>query len=801
MSRRIEHLRRASAAAALLALTACGGGGSDSAAVAVQPPVAASAPTSTTTNVNTTVVDGAIKNALVCVDKNGNGLCDVGETQGSTDASGNVTLAVPNADLGKYALVAMVGTDAIDADHGPVTTAYSMSAPADQAAVVSPLTTLVQQTVASTGASSAEAAASVQAATGITASLFQDFTKVTAPSDGSVSAAGVARMLIVTTQQQTSAIASTLGKPAVDGVAITQVHLDKAIQKKLLELLPALVTALSNPAVLAATSPADKEAALLTAAAALVTSAGLTPAAVATVVAINSQNAKPTPVVVAEPVASLNLDTLNFASLSNYFVRTLGGSVAQNTLDVSNNVKYVERRTRSIAGNVAQWGAGSDPARNADLSWNGSAWVGCPINFENTSGLRDAQGNSSYSYCGRETGKTSRATFDIGGKTLASVYAQIVAAGYNNFSIADPTLLGTTAVFPVGASLAYQTNTALTAAVSYYPAGANSAPATSNVVYQASAAVAAGGIASAQAAGVACNAAEALAAGTLSANSTTLEGMIAAKPGTPCIYVQDRITYNGVSYLGDASTEAWGHTTWGLGTIGTASTTPSASSTGLYTGNTRLQMAFKGTGANPVTYYACKQRFVNGAARNCTVIGTGSYTIATLGDARVMTLNNLPLLAATLTSNRVFVERGGVVYSGYQNKPTVSNKARLNRVAAGALLSQLGLTVDDPALPLALTAGSYQGIWDLRRITQPVTGGISFFINGNGSVSCQDRSDSTYFPCAVSITNASTGAFSFSNNSGDTATGNLDFQTGTATGVEHDATATPVDANVVGTRR
>ena len=87
--------------------------------------------------VSTTMVAGEIKNALVCIDKNGNGLRDGGQTQDSTDASGNATLAVHNAD------------------RGPVMAACSMSALADQAAVISPLTTLVQQTVASTGASSA----------------------------------------------------------------------------------------------------------------------------------------------------------------------------------------------------------------------------------------------------------------------------------------------------------------------------------------------------------------------------------------------------------------------------------------------------------------------------------------------------------------------------------------------------------------------------------------------------------------------------------------------------------------------
>src|SRR5436853_516063 len=83
-----------------------------------------------------------------------------------------------------------------------------------------PPPTLAQQTVASTRASTTDDAKSVQDATGLTVSLFEDFTKVTAPSDGTVSAATLARMVVVTTQQQTTAIASTVGTTAIDGATI-----------------------------------------------------------------------------------------------------------------------------------------------------------------------------------------------------------------------------------------------------------------------------------------------------------------------------------------------------------------------------------------------------------------------------------------------------------------------------------------------------------------------------------------------------------------------------------------------------
>jgi trimeric autotransporter adhesin len=783
--------------ALVTALAACGGGGGGS-----TPTVPA------TTNVSTTVVDGAILNALVCLDKNRNALCDADETQGRTDATGNVTLAVPNADVGLYPVIALVGTDAVDADHGPITVPYALSAPADQTGVVSPLTTLVQQTVATTGASTAQAAKTVQDATGITASLFQDFTKVAAPTDGSISAATVARLMVVTTQRQQSAIASAVGQLALDGSTISQADLDKAIQKKLLELLPALVSALSDPAVLAAATPTAKEAALLGAATALITSDGLTPASAGTVVAINNQATTAVPT--TAPVAQIQLANLGFTDVSNYFVRLFTASLAQNTPDSGNNIKYVDRRLRSAAGTVAKWGAGSEPARGADLHWNGNAWVSCPINYENSAGVRDAQGNTVYNYCDNlETGKSSRATFDVSGRAMAEVYAEIRAANYTNLTLADVAALGT-AVFPDGSALFYQTNTPLTTAIGYYPAGVNSPAGTSNIVTQYSAAVAAGGDANVQAAGTGCNVVTVGANGaptttlernTNGTNSSTLEGMIAAKVGTPCVFSPtSSFTYLGTVYTSPEPNAGWGSATVSLGKIGTAPVN-SGAAPGFYTGNTLLRAAF--TGGSAVSYLSCKERFDNGGARACSLAGTGTYTIATLGDARVLTFSDLPVQTAPLNYNRVFVERGGMVYFGYRSKPLMTNVARLNNAAATALLAQLGVPAENPSVPLALSAASYQGTWDLRTATSSVspTNGTTLFISSTGSVSCLNKANSTLFACSAAITDPVSGAFTFSDGVGASAIGNLAFQAGTGSGTYNDPTLNPTTGALLAGRR
>ncbi|HEY9063932.1 MAG TPA: hypothetical protein VIO33_03050, partial [Burkholderiaceae bacterium] len=171
----------------------------------------------------------------------------------------------------------------------------------------------------------------------------------------------------------------------------------------------------------------------------------------------------------------------------------------------------------------------------------------------------------------------------------------------------------------------------------------------------------------------------------------------------------------------------------------------------------------------------------------------------TLGDARAMTLSNPPAQAAALTYNRVFVERGGQVYWGYQGKMLVNSSARLNAIAADAFLAQLGIAPVDPEAPPALTAGSYQGTWDFRGTTES-NGGTTVFVAANGTTSCQDRTTLASFACTVTVTNPATGAFTYSDASAS-ALGSFDFLAGTAAGTYHDPTTTPVDGQFTGQRR
>ena len=763
MKHRIKRSLLALASVGLLTLVGCGGGGGSDFA-----------------DVSTTVIDGAIQNAVVCLDKDNNGACDPGEPQGKTNAAGKVTFAVAKADLGKFPILAVVGTDAVDADHGPVTTPFVMTAPADKTAVISPLTSLVQQVIANSGLTSDEAAVSLKSLTGITVSIFADYTQAPIPTDGT-DPATLARMLVVTTQKQTALLAAAIGTPAADGKIMTKGDIDRATRKKMLERLTPLVTAINDATVRNAGTAVAKEAALQVAATTLANDAqALKPAGIATEVAINNQIANPVAEAVIAPGPAATLANLTFTDSSNYFARFFTATAAQNTPDANGMAKYVDRRYSSNTGFLARWGIGSVPRSQAELNWNGSAWVACPINFEGTSSVRDPMGNSTYIFCdNRETGKGVNAIFDIAGKTMKEVYDSVVNAGYTNFTIANPAANLGAATFPAGSKLRYASSTTLTTAYQYRPSGKDNPPSVSNTVSQYGPAVAAGGIAANQGPGVGCNSAENNTNGT---TTTTLEGMIVAATGNPCVFTGGSFVYLGQTFNNpDPTNEQWGPQSLGMGTLGTAPV-GSGPAPGFYTSNTRFRVAFKGTGTNPTTYYACKERFNNGSSRNCVPIGTGSYTITTLGDARVMTFNNLPAQMAPLTFNQVFVERLGVVYFGFQNKLGPFNAARLNTVAGNALLTQLGMPLEDPNLPIALTAGSYQGSYDVSNAGPANSTGVVLTINANGSLFCQNTvSFATVTPCQFNTTDPLTGTFTATIGASSMG-GSVNFQTGIGSG-------------------
>ncbi len=810
------------AMALAVGLSACGGGGDGS----------------STTSVPVTVIDGPLQNAMVCLDKNLNGVCDQGEPSAITDARGVAILAVANAEVGKFPLVAIVTPQSIDADTGPVPMAYVLKAPADASAVVSPLSTLVQTQVETFGNTTAQAAASIAATTGLSASqLSADYTKDS--SAAGTAAYTIAQAVVLATQKQFSNGLLAVGTSAIDGSSIAQKDLNAAVQATVAQMLPAIASsALSSTAVSTAANPTARLAALQNVidSTFIAENGGITsPAGARVVVGVN--NTAKNQVTSGAPsytaVATASLSNLNFTDASHWSARISQKTLSEATLDNTNTYKYRFGHYRNDGAGPTSWGGqGSTPQRGADLHWNGSAWVGCAVNFQNRQTAPDNNGVASYNFCdGLETGTVNAkaptsAVFDVGTQSMASVYNNnILAANFSNITIGNGTvasanaLLGS-ATFPVGSKLTYLTDVATAYAPAYFPSSGN--PGNDNTVVLSSTADGAGGDFTSGTTQTAC-----LSSTASNAPAGSLEVLVARNTGTPCKFVDASVTgMNNVTLRSSDSgqqtrNENWGFTTLNLGTIGTAAVPGSASAARIYyTGNTRLRVAFAAN--NVAKFYACQQRY-DGSTRNCNLLSSGSYSITNLGDgSRTLTFTGTPAIAATLGWSRVFIERNSLVYYGYQNLPATYVSARFNKTAMDALFTQLGLsTVSyfnglnggfDPASTINLNALAYAGTYmGTSNATGFQPGSFQVTVGTDGSVQCTGTSvyrapatSGTAFTCSVVVTPqgtfGTTADISITTNNSTTATGTLDYYTGVITNGNWSTTSPSISGTFTGSR-
>ena len=632
------------------------------------------------------VSDGPLQGATACYDLNDNGACDTGEpSSAATDANGNYAVTVLATVAGQHGVVVNVPATAVDKTTGAaIGFVLSFKAPATgtggaQTVFVSPLTTMVAGQMQATGASSAAAAAFIQAQAGLSVSPLADFGGSGA---GAQQAALLARLAVQTQKALAAAMAPRLGQADVSGGTVTQADIDKAVADALRASLPALASTVADPAVSGAT---DVQAALVAAAADLVATQptlDATEALAAVAAAKLAQAALPT-----TPVDSAVLRALSYTDANNWNYRAMAATAADNTPDAGGLVHFYDIHKQAIAGVVSTWGLSTLEARKGDLHWNGSAWAGCALGQRSSQTPRDAQGRSVYNYCdGDEKGVSTRTVTDISGQTLASVITTKIrtfpgedsGVPYASWGPLNLSVLGN-ATFPAGSQLYYQQTTPTENAYVYD---------VTNPVSTWDTSVAAGGDARNNAT-LACN--QAYLGSLLSRQAATLEELVATNLGRPCT----------VNPQTDASGSSLNPNTWwtgssvSIGTVSGANALP-AGTGAFYSTAASLRVSFAATG-NAVTYYRCYMRASNSSNRNCSTIGSGTYAIQTLGDARVMTFSGLPALAQRLTFTRVFVQRGGVVYFGFRGQDNLTRSTlRLNLPAANALFGTLGIAAIVP---------------------------------------------------------------------------------------------------------
>lgn len=688
-------------AATVVLVAACGGGDSPAPAPAPAPvPTPAPPPPPTYTGVSVTVIDGAIRGAQVCFDLNRNGACDAGEPGGVTDASGKVTIQVPNDSVGKFPVLAIVGTDAVDADLGPIAAPFTLTAPADKAAVISPLTTAAQHLAEANGLSSAAAEQQLQGLTGLSVSMFEDYTQKRTTVSESVNAGLVATVIALTLQGQYKALQGAVGKNDATGAPISKADVERIVRDAVVAALPDMTASVAQPALQAACKDgpaAACKAQLQSRADDVVANSGLDEAAVVALVPITKNPPQPEG---GTPAAGASFRWLNYGGSpsADWYYHTSLASAVENT-PVNGVVKYRQpRRELTTAFGFREWDYSRDYNRRNEAHWNGSAWAACPdATFQHSTTVRDANGRSVYDYCdGREKGVSQRSTENIAGKTLAEVVKRIRSFpseyGGQPYSRWGDPLVGTAwtdaqldgffgaAVFPANAQLQFQSSASTATATSYDVQSANR-------IFLYSPAIAAGG--DARTGTPAC----ATPPATADVLAARLDDLLVLK-GVPCQF--NPVPAN-ANYLASGTPNDWyGNSTISLGKVGTEPTgipgpvVPAPH----FTTNVLLRVAFTGDAVDrKVSYYTCKERRSSPSTRNCTAIGTGTYEIAQLGDARVMTFNGLPLDTAALTYQRIFVERNGAVYFGYRNKAqTFKPQIRLNLEAANAVLQKLGFS-------------------------------------------------------------------------------------------------------------
>ena len=410
------------------------------------------APTPAPVSLSGVVADGPLSGVTVCYDLNDNATCDLGEpTSAASDADGKFSLNVTAADAGRHGLVAVVPDSAVDKDTGnKVGTAFTLRAPAGSSTTpfISPLTTLVADTAAAQGQSTADAEAAVRAQLGLSNSPLANYV-----SAGDAQAGTFART-VNTVIIEVNKLANAAG-----------------------------VSAEAKKALLASVTTND-----LKALATLVNSAGAgTPAQVAAAVTqsvLADRNLNPTtvadqakfavdaaaPVAAAPPGPFVSVRRFTYSDANNYQYQVFVGNSTPGT---DGTFAASETRANLVAGvnqpfnrNQVYWHKTLNRWEVCDRQWQ----VSVTTPAQAASGATPAKPQQSV-FCGASVSASKIGEYDVAGQKMADVVAAIRAStlpdfvGFDTDAAGlpvkwgpDPALLGTD-VFPPGSKFSKREQT------------------------------------------------------------------------------------------------------------------------------------------------------------------------------------------------------------------------------------------------------------------------------------------------------------------------------------------------------
>ena len=594
-------------------------------------------PPATRTIQSPKTIDGVLKNAKVCLDMNANGQCDEGEPYGTTDATGVAHVEVEQGDdTSKYPWLAEVGSDAVDADTGPVKTAYRLTAPAGETAVVSPLTTLVQTQIATTGSSREDAIAAVKEQLGINASdLMADYTSGTTNTQ---KAAGTLARLLVVTTQKLSEKAKAANVTDSDGKALSAAQIDSAVQSIVLEQSQTLAVAAQDNHL---TSATDSNIDTI---ANNVAEANYT-AVPATADAQKSNNAStPAPEVGGSAFALLRW--FSYTDTNNYYLRTLHATKEQNTADANGTRRYTEKRETVVNGQEKTW-------VRPQIYWTGTEWFDCPADFVQES-ITTSAGQQSL-YCQSLRSSIGQQTVrDISGLKIRDTLSEIRSRPWTatDGKFADwgpkPELIPAAATWPTGSQLQTRAVTDLGGTMYYMRNLPATIPPADDPLSR------------------------------INWRQATLDQFIAWNAGdfSPKVSAADVHGNNSRVLITRRDYQKLD------GSLGYK----------------RYMVGLEAGGERSARFYECEgdvrtlpqasTLFINNVS-TCKVLMVSNYTIATQGDAKVLSFAAQPLQLQK--DNVLFVERNGVTYEGFRTKTQTNYQQRLNQAAAEALLATVGL--------------------------------------------------------------------------------------------------------------
>jgi hypothetical protein len=281
-------------------------------------------------------------------------------------------------------------------------------------------------------------------------SLFADYSTA---SDPAANAAGlVARLIVLTTQRQSTDLATVVGQPDGNGA--------------------------TDPAVTAAT---DRDAALrLTATDIATNQSPLAASTAASAIGLDRRLAAAASTTPPAPQAGLSVRAFRWSDTANWSFRANAATDVDVVPDADGRTRYYDYRCANMAGTVQTWSFSTGLDRRGDLHWSGTAWVNCSLGTRSITGPSGTAGHSAFNYCdGFSTGTGRAAWTDISGRTMASVHAEIRTYPGSDSGVAFADWGPVTAApfgdaaFPAGSMLGYVRTVSDGIAIAYGPRAGN----------------------------------------------------------------------------------------------------------------------------------------------------------------------------------------------------------------------------------------------------------------------------------------------------------------------------------------